>query len=73
MRLPTDADPYPFAAQQLPCLVGGQFVRQGRSFENINPVNGRVLATVTEADEALVDRAVQAARAALRGPWARLK
>ncbi len=72
MRLPTEADPYPFAAQQLPCLVGGQFVRQGRSFENINPVNGRVLATVTEADEALVDRAVQAARAALRGPWARL-
>ncbi|MGH8275503.1 MAG: 2-hydroxymuconic semialdehyde dehydrogenase, partial [Steroidobacteraceae bacterium] len=26
----------------------------------------------TEADDALVDRAVQAARAALRGPWARL-
>src|SRR3979490_462306 len=72
MRMPTEADPYPFAAQQLPCLVGGQFVRQGRSFENINPVNGRVLGTVTEADAALVDRAVQAARGALRGPWARL-
>src|ERR1700732_1499136 len=72
MRMPTEADPYPFALQQLPCLVGGQFVRQGRSFDNINPVNGRVLATVTEADEALVDRAVQAARGALRGPWARL-
>src|SRR6266480_1452015 len=72
MRMPTEADAYPFAAQQLPCLVGGEFVRQGRTFDNVNPVNGLVLATVTEADAALVDRAVQAARGALRGPWARL-
>src|SRR5260370_16934940 len=72
MRVPTPANPYPFAAQQLPCLVGGEFVRQGRTFENINPVNGAVICTVTEADAALVDRAVQAARGALRGPWARL-
>src|SRR6266480_7249325 len=72
MRMPTEADAYPFADQQLPCLVGGEFVRQGRTFDNVNPVNGVVLATVTEADAALVDRAVQAARGALRGPWARL-
>ena len=69
---PTQVHPYPFSGRQLPCLVGGEFVRQGRTFENIDPVNGQVLATVTEADAALVDRAVQAARAALRGPWARL-
>ncbi len=67
MRMPTEADAYPFADQQLPCLVGGEFVRQGRTFDNVNPVNGVVLATVTEADAALVDRAVQAARGALRG------
>ncbi len=63
---------YPFAGQQLPCYVGGDFVRPSQSFPNTNPANGRVIATVGEADAALVDRAVQAARAALRGPWARL-
>ncbi len=35
-------------------------------------MNGRTLCSVTEADAATVDRAVQAARAALRGPWGRL-
>ena len=72
MRNPTPAVPYPLAGQQLPCLVGGEFILEGRSFPNVSPVNGRTTATVTEADAALVDRAVQAARAALRGPWGRL-
>jgi aminomuconate-semialdehyde/2-hydroxymuconate-6-semialdehyde dehydrogenase len=60
------------AAGPLPCLIGGEFIRDGRRFENISPVNGRLVSTVTEADAALVDRAVQAARRALRGPWGRL-
>jgi aminomuconate-semialdehyde/2-hydroxymuconate-6-semialdehyde dehydrogenase len=72
MRSPTEAQQYPFAGQQLPCYVAGEFIRTGSSFPNINPVNGRTLATVSEADAALVDRAVQAARAALKGPWGRL-
>jgi aminomuconate-semialdehyde/2-hydroxymuconate-6-semialdehyde dehydrogenase len=72
MRLPTAADPYPFAGAQLPCLIGGEFIRAGEGFQNINPVNGELLCRVSEADAALVDRAVQAARAALRGPWARV-
>ncbi|HEV2227999.1 MAG TPA: 2-hydroxymuconic semialdehyde dehydrogenase [Steroidobacteraceae bacterium] len=72
MRSPPPADPYPFLGQQLPCLIAGEFVRAERSFPNVSPVNGRVLATVSEADASLVDRAVQAARAALKGPWARL-
>src|SRR6201987_3407600 len=72
MRMPTASDPNPLTGTQLPCLIAGEFVRQGSTFENINPVNGAVLATVTAADAALVDRAVAAARAALRGPWGRL-
>lgn len=72
MRSSTPTEQYPFAGQQLPCYVGGEFIRSGQGFPNINPVNGRVLATVSEADAALVDRAVQAARAALKGPWGRL-
>jgi aminomuconate-semialdehyde/2-hydroxymuconate-6-semialdehyde dehydrogenase len=71
MRLPTPSDSYPLQGARLPCLVGGQFVPGAASFDNVSPVDGRVLCSVAEADAALVDRAVQAARAALRGPWAR--
>src|SRR3974390_1896250 len=70
--MPTEAPPYPLAGQQLPCLIGGEFLQQRRTFENLSPVDGSLLGTVSEADAALVDRAVQAARAALRGPWGRL-
>jgi aminomuconate-semialdehyde/2-hydroxymuconate-6-semialdehyde dehydrogenase len=72
MRNPTPAVPYPLAGQQLTCYVGGEFLASPRSFPNSSPVNGSTIATVCEADAALVDRAVQAARVALRGPWARL-
>lgn len=71
MRQPTAADPYPFAGTQLPCLIGGEFVAAARAFPNISPVDGELLCTVGEADAALVERAVQAARAALKGPWGR--
>jgi len=72
MRTPSASDPYPFAGQRLPCLIGGELVNSSRSFENVSPVNGRTLCSVTEADAGMVDRAVQAARGALRGPWSRL-
>ncbi len=71
MRPPTAADPYPFAGTQLPCLVGGEFIRTRNAFQNLSPVDGTTLCTVSEADAALVDRAVQAARSALQGPWGR--
>src|SRR5271170_610886 len=72
MRTPTAADSYPITARQLPCFIGGEFISEGRAFDNVSPVTGRVLCTVTEADAALVDRAARAARAALRGPWGRM-
>jgi aminomuconate-semialdehyde/2-hydroxymuconate-6-semialdehyde dehydrogenase len=72
MRMPTASDPNPVTGTQLPCLIGGEFVRTRSAFENISPVNGRAICTVSEADAQLVDRAVQAARGALRGPWGRL-
>lgn len=40
-----------------------------RWFDNISPHTGRVHARVSEASAADVDRAVTAARRALRGPW----
>jgi aminomuconate-semialdehyde/2-hydroxymuconate-6-semialdehyde dehydrogenase len=72
VRSPTASDPYPFAAAQLPCVVGGEEIRTARAFANVNPANGQVLCRVSEADAALVARAVQAARAALAGPWGRM-
>src|SRR5262249_26390048 len=72
MRMPTASDPNPLTGTQLPCLVDGEFLRSRSRFENISPVNGKVICTVSEADAQLVDRAVQAARRALRGPWGRL-
>jgi aminomuconate-semialdehyde/2-hydroxymuconate-6-semialdehyde dehydrogenase len=51
-------------------FVDGTFVEpDGRGWDKISPVDGRVIARVHEADAALVDRAVRAARAALDGAW----
>ena len=52
--------------------INGQFVRGRREFADVNPADGSVIAEVTEADGALVDDAVQAARKALRGEWGRI-
>lgn len=52
-------------------LVGGEWtgVRSGKTFESINPYTGWEWATVSEADEEVVDRAVRAAREAFdEGP-----
>jgi len=50
-------------------FIAGEFISAGKTFDNISPVDGRLLATVCEADAATVDAAVKAARAALKGPW----
>ena len=52
--------------------INGQFVRGRREFADVNPADGSVIAEVTEADDAQVDDAVQAARKALRGEWGRI-
>ena len=53
-------------------LVGGEWVdaRSGKTFESVNPYTGRAWATVPEAGDEDVDRAVKAARKAFdEGPW----
>lgn len=50
-------------------FVGGAWVETGRSFVKHSPVDGRLVATVHEADQALVDRAVEAGQAAVRDSW----
>ena len=49
--------------------IAGQFETSERTFDDINPVDGSLVGKVHEADRAMVDRAVAAAREALSGPW----
>jgi len=52
--------------------IDGEFVAGKRQFADVNPADGTVIAEVSEADEDLIDRAVQSARKALSGEWGRL-
>lgn len=53
-------------------FIDGQFVVSKRQFPKVSPVDGSIVAMVHEADAQQVDVAVQAARAALHGPWGRM-
>lgn len=54
---------------QLQHFIAGEFYATEKTFNNISPVDGSLLATVCEADATTVDAAVKAAQAALKGPW----
>lgn len=62
----------PHASAPVLChYIAGQPVASSRApFPNIDPATGAVTGHVHEADAGIVDQAVKAARAALRGPWA---
>lgn len=53
-------------------FVGGRFVDGGRPFAIHDPATGLVHATAYEADRAIVDAAVAAARKAVDGDWGRM-
>ncbi len=57
--------------RRLRLFINGEFAdaASGRTFKNISPVNGDLVAEVAEAGAEDVDRAVAAARQALKGPW----
>ncbi len=50
-------------------FINGEFVNGRDTFEDVNPATGKQVATVAEAGADEVDRAVQAAKHALEGPW----
>ncbi|UXM95077.1 2-hydroxymuconic semialdehyde dehydrogenase [Bartonella sp. HY329] len=63
------------AGQSVPQLrnyINGQWRDCGKWFDDINPANGQLAAKVAEADKALIDDAVGAARRALQGPWGKM-
>ncbi len=55
-------------------FIGGEFTETegGSAFKSISPSSEEVLAEVTEASSADVDRAVDAARRAFKGSWGRM-
>src|SRR3990167_2359925 len=55
-------------------FINGEYVasQSGRTFEDINPANGEVIARVHEGGQVEVDTAVTAARDALDGEWGRM-
>jgi aminomuconate-semialdehyde/2-hydroxymuconate-6-semialdehyde dehydrogenase len=55
--------------KQLRNVVAGEYVDGRATFDDINPVDGSIVAKVHEAGPDVVDRAVAAARAAMEGPW----
>jgi aminomuconate-semialdehyde/2-hydroxymuconate-6-semialdehyde dehydrogenase len=62
----------PEGQHAIACLrnyVGGEFVDGVATFDNISPVDGRVLSRVHEAGAGEVDAAVAAARAAYENGW----
>ena len=54
-------------------LIGGEWVEPSGdgTIDVLDPTTARVIATVPDATERDVDRAVAAARSALEGPWSR--
>lgn len=55
-------------------FIDGQYrpADSGETFETRNPATGELLAHVAAGDAADIDRAVEAARRALKGPWGRM-
>jgi aminomuconate-semialdehyde/2-hydroxymuconate-6-semialdehyde dehydrogenase len=60
--------------KQFQNFINGAFVpgQSGKTFRNINPVDGSLIGMVAEAGRGDVDAAVAAARAALDGPWGQM-
>ena len=56
-------------------VIGGRPVPgvEGKTFDTINPANGKVLASIAEANSEDVNNAVSAARKAFeQGPWSKM-
>ncbi|WP_395711875.1 aldehyde dehydrogenase family protein [Reyranella sp.] len=67
--------PFDFLQHTQYLLIGGKRVpaASGRSFETLDPATEQVITRVAQADAADVDAAVRSARAALDGPWGRMR
>jgi phenylacetaldehyde dehydrogenase len=72
----TNIDPHvaSFITERRKMLINGKWVEaaSGNTFPTYNPATGDVLANIAEGDQADIDAAVKAARAAFNGPWRKM-
>lgn len=63
-----------FLSKPIKLLIDGKWVgaKGGKTFDSVDPSNGKVLASIPSASSNDVDAAVNAARNALTGPWAQM-
>ena len=68
---PRPMSAYPFLAALKRLLIGGEWVAaaSGRTFDTVNPSNGKVLAQLPLGEAEDIARAVAAARRAFEGAW----
>lgn len=59
-------------SKQILNFINGEYVATQKPFAKHSPLDNQVIAQVHEAGKAEVDRAVAAAKAAMRGPWGRM-
>ena len=61
-------------AKQYQLYINGEWVKpnSGKYFDTINPANGKKLASVAQANESDVDKAVKAARNAYNSVWSKM-
>ena len=64
----------PSSAREIKHFINGQWLasKSGKTYHNVNPTNGQVIARVHEGGSEEINHAVTAARGALAGEWARL-
>ncbi|PAV28889.1 5-carboxymethyl-2-hydroxymuconate semialdehyde dehydrogenase [Virgibacillus profundi] len=55
--------------------INGEFIdaESGKRFENLNPFTNEVINHVAEGDKADINKAVDAAKRAFKGPWGKMK
>jgi aminomuconate-semialdehyde/2-hydroxymuconate-6-semialdehyde dehydrogenase len=58
--------------REIDCFIDGEYVSTSDRFDDFNPATGALTARVALAGADEVDRAVQAARRALSGPWGKM-
>ncbi len=62
------------STREIKHFINGQSVgsKNGKTFNNVNPINGQIIAKVHEGGSEEINHAVAAARAALAGAWDKL-
>lgn len=63
------------STREIKHFINGQSVgsKSGKTFNNVNPISGQIIAKIHEGRSEEINHAVAAARAALGGQWGRLR